>query len=213
MTGFIVLFLSTGRSLSGIAGGTFVWGCSTENLPSSIAGGAFVWGCSTEKLSLSIAGGAFQQGCSTEMFLSSISGGTLARNGSTEEFLSSISGGILARNSSTEEFLLSIAGGALDRNGSTEMIVSRITGGAAGLAPIRVPICWLSRWLWVPNQMLLTYLPEHLSDAVMKHQVCRAFHLGFPFVDDHEVLAVVHVRQLGRGPDLQRSAANDQTVR
>ena len=47
----------------------------------------------------------------------------------------------------------------------------------------------------------------------MEHQIRRAFHLCFALVDDHEMSAMEHMRQLCCRTHLQRLAPNDQAVR
>ena len=46
----------------------------------------------------------------------------------------------------------------------------------------------------------------------MKDQICFSFHSGLSFVDDDQVLSVVHVGQLGGRTDFQGGSSNDQAV-
>ena len=53
---------------------------------------------------------------------------------------------------------------------------------------------------------------QYLTDLVMKDQVSFSFHSGLSFVDDDQVLSVVHVGQLGGGAHFQGGSSDDQAV-
>ena len=53
---------------------------------------------------------------------------------------------------------------------------------------------------------------QNLSDTIMKDQVGSALHPGLSFINDHQVLAMEKMGQLGSRTDFQRCPAYDQAV-
>ena len=49
----------------------------------------------------------------------------------------------------------------------------------------------------------LLNLIHHFTNAVMKYQICPAFHLRFAFIDNHKILPMIHMRKLRCTPHLQ----------